>query len=61
MSANLWSSTPTRTDGTYLCSKASGDLNCNVTGLSSLAEDQTVHMGAALMNSGVGVLIGAGG
>lgn len=60
MSANIWSA-PTasmqiRTDGTYLAGKASGALTSAVTGLDSLTENQTVHMGASLKNANAGVL-----
>lgn len=53
MSANLWSdstaSMDIRSDGTYLVGKAgTAELNSKVTGLASLAENQTVHMGASL-------------
>ena len=60
MSANLWSdsmaSMQIRADGTYLAGKASGDLSSVVTGLASLTENQTIHMGASLKGAGAGVL-----
>lgn len=61
MSANLWSdstaSMQIRADGTYLAGKAgTAELNSNVTGLDSLTENQTVHMGASLKGAGAGVL-----
>ena len=61
MSANIWSdstaSMAIRADGTYLAGKAgTAELSSNVTGLASLTENQTVHMGASLRNAGAGVL-----
>lgn len=59
-SANLWSdstaSMQIRADGTYLAGKVSGELSSAVTGLSSLTENQTIHMGASLRGADAGVL-----
>lgn len=60
MSANLWSDSTAsmliRADGTYLAGKASGELSSAVTGLSSLTENQTVHMGASLRGTDAGYI-----
>jgi hypothetical protein len=61
MSANLWSdstaSMQIRADGTYLVVKSgTAELNSNVTGLSSLTENQTIYMSASLKGAGAGVL-----
>lgn len=61
MSANLWSNATAdrsiRADGTYLAGKVSGSLNSVVTGLASLTENQTIHMGASLKGADAGVLM----
>lgn len=62
MSANIWDAATKRpkpdADGVYLARKTAGALYGNgIVGLSALAENQTVHMGASLRGANKGYLM----